>query len=86
MKTIIFALPLVFVVSGCTMLSPKFPDVPTELTVQCSPLLEAQASAEPSKSLLNTITKNYSAYAECASKVSGWQEWYSKQKTIFKGK
>jgi hypothetical protein len=88
MKSTIVLILVSMLLSGCSIfrINQKFPEAPIELTSKCLPLNEAVRGTEPSKALLNTITQNYSQYAECAARVDGWNEWYARQKLIFKGK
>ena len=33
--------------------------------------------------MLKVVVENYVTYYNCATKVEGWQEWYTEQKKIF---
>ena len=71
--------------SGCSFLLPvtsKFPDVPEDLIAKCNDLLLVKEDTTKLSEVLVVVTKNYSQYHECSSKVNSWNEWYTKQKNI----
>jgi hypothetical protein len=77
---------LALLLTGCATNVPvtaKFPDKP-KATEACQPLTTVDADVKLSE-LTSTVTKNYSAYYECAVKVDTWNEWYEIQKRIFEG-
>jgi hypothetical protein len=86
MKIIVVGLCLIL--SGCSLFSTSvpverhFPDVPTELKVECPDLQQTPPGAKLSE-VLSVVTKNYSTYHECRARQSSWIEWYDAQKKIF---
>lgn len=79
-------LPVLLILSGCAThavpLTPKFPDAPDTLKVECDKLKEATENMTLSE-YTRTVVDNYMKYHECAVKVKGWNEWYVEQKKIF---
>ena len=79
-----YIIALVFCVTGCSTTVPvtaKFPERP-KATPAC-PQLETVKEDVKISEFINTITKNYGTYYECAVKVDTWNEWYETQKRIF---
>lgn len=61
----------------------KFPPPPGEpVTTACPPLQQLPNSVTLSD-ISRNITTNYTAYYECAVRVTAWKEWYEVQKKIF---
>lgn len=86
--TIFFLILLVLALqlTGCSTVVPvtaKFPE-PPNATSACPKLDTVPADVKLS-GLTDTVTRNYSAYYECAVKVDKWNEWYEVQKRIFEG-
>jgi hypothetical protein len=86
MKVIILGLAVILV--GCAAPTPvkrNFPDAVPALQEKCPELATVENTGKdvPITDLLKTVVKNYGAYYECANKVDGWNEWYSKQRKIF---
>lgn len=78
---------LMFLITGCSTVVPvkvKFPELPTELAVQCTPLKKIPEDAKLSD-ITKTITDNYTTYHACAANNDGLLEWYTAQKKIFEG-
>ena len=80
-------LPLVTLLSGCAGIiaqpvTAKFPDAPEVLTQECEALKLATENMKLSE-YTKVVVDNYMKYYTCASKVKGWNDWYSQQKTIF---
>jgi hypothetical protein len=79
-----YIIALVFCVTGCSTTVPvtaKFPERP-KATPAC-PQLETVKEDVKISEFINTVTKNYGTYYECAVKVDTWNEWYETQKRIF---
>lgn len=73
---------LVLLLSGCSTLvpvSPKFPDVPTELTTPCHELAMINPTTKLSD-VLDNVTSNYAEFHVCSAKVDAWNNWYKLQK------
>jgi hypothetical protein len=86
MKIIILGLAVLLV--GCAAPTPvkrNFPDAIPALQEKCPELATVENTGKevPITDLLKTVVKNYGLYYECANKVDGWNEWYSKQRKIF---
>ena len=78
---------LMFLLTGCSTTVPvkvKFPVLPEELAVQCTPLKKIAEDAKLSD-ITKTITDNYTTYHACAANNDGLLEWYTAQKKIFEG-
>jgi len=81
--TIISALFL----TGCSTSVPvkrTFPEVPALLLKECNPLKTIDKPEVKLSELMDTVSKNYSKYHECAAVTDAWQEWYKDQQKIFK--
>ena len=71
--------------AGCSTpvpITPKFPEAPKELTLQCSKLKVTPEKTELSE-LTKVVISNYAEYHLCSNRVDGWNEWYTEQKKIF---
>lgn len=80
--TIISALFL----TGCSTSVPvkhTFPAVPALLLKECNPLKTIDKPEVKLSELMDTVSKNYSKYHECAAVTDAWQEWYKDQQKIF---
>lgn len=84
-----FALIAIFLLSAC-MTKPvpvrmEFPTAPEVLLKKCEDLktIEPKSGGTPITDLLKTIVTNYTMYYECANKVEGWTEWYTRIKEIY---
>ena len=78
---------LMFLITGCSTVVPvkvKFPELPVDLAVQCTPLKKIPEDAKLSD-ITKTITDNYTTYHACAANNDGLLEWYTTQKKIFEG-
>ena len=76
---------LLLMIPGCSTTVPvvaKFPEVPSQLTVACAKLKEADSKPELSE-LTKTILHNYAEYHICAIRLDAWNEWYIEQKKLF---
>ena len=85
MKNIIVAF-ILLVCAGCTQVpvKPEFPKAPNALMEECKPLKTIDKPKVVMSELMTTVTENYTEYYVCATKVTAWQEWYNKQKKIYK--
>ena len=86
MKIIILGLGVLL--AGCSISTPvkrNFPDAVPALQEKCPELSTVDNTGKEVAitDLLKTVVKNYGLYYECANKVDGWNEWYSKQRKIF---
>lgn len=84
MKVLIISLLLLL--TGCSTVVPvtqKFPQAPEILLQQCPPLKELQQDASLID-LTKVVVENYTKYYECSVLVEGWQDWYRKQREIYK--
>lgn len=72
---------------GCstTAVSVKrtFPVVPEALLKECGTLNAINKPEVKLSELMDTVSKNYSKYHECAAVNEAWQEWYREQKKVF---
>ena len=78
---------ILFYLTGCSTVVPvrvKFPELPSDLAVQCVPLKKIPDDAKLSD-LTKIITDNYTLYHVCAANNDGLLEWYTTQKKIFEG-
>lgn len=74
--------------SGCSTLYPvkqEFPEAPKVLMEKCPDLATVDDGKGSLRDLLKTVIQNYATYYQCAEKTHGWQDWYTKQKKIYKG-
>lgn len=72
--------------TGCLQTVPvkrSFPDVPEVLLKECDPLNTISKSEVKLSELMETVTKNYGKYHNCAAVVDAWQDWYKEQKKVF---
>jgi hypothetical protein len=81
-------IPLVLLLSACATtpvpIERKFPPYPKALSEKCEPLKPIEPTDKvPITDMLKTVVENYVRYYNCATKVEGWQEWYTEQKKIF---
>jgi hypothetical protein len=86
MKIIILAFAVLL--AGCSISTPvkrNFPDAVPALQEKCPELsiVENAGKDVAITDLLKTVVKNYGLYYECANKVDGWNEWYTKQRKTF---
>jgi hypothetical protein len=71
---------------GCSTTVPvkrTFPVVPEALMKECGNLATINKSEVKLSELMDTVSKNYSKYHECAAINEAWQEWYNEQKKVF---
>ena len=78
-----FILCSVLFLSACTLpVKQEFPSVPKTLMEQPVPLKVVPENSSFSV-MLDTMLDNYSSYYVISQRLSAWQEWYNKQKSIF---
>lgn len=73
------------ILTGCTTapVTTKFPDAPESIMSSCpSELITIKEEKILLSEFEKIVTKNYTTYYECAEKVTGWIEWYNKQKAV----
>lgn len=71
---------------GCSTTVPvkrTFPNVPEALLKECGSLNTINKPEVKLSELMDTVTKNYGKYHECAAVNEAWQEWYQEQKKVF---
>jgi hypothetical protein len=81
-----YSLLLTILITGCSTTVPvvaKFPETPPSLRITCPELKKIEGESISIVDLHKTVVENYTQYYECAAKVEGWNEWYTKQKKIF---
>ena len=87
MKQLLALIPVLLLTSCAVTHVPvkrTFPDVPEELKQACPDLkMVPEGTSELSKTL-SVVVENYGQYKECQLKVELWNDWYTKQKQIFK--
>jgi len=86
LSTKIIVLALGVVLAGCSTTVPvkrTFPAVPEALLKECGALNTISRPEVKLSELIETVTKNYGKYHECAAVNSAWQEWYNEQKKVF---
>lgn len=87
MKQLLALIPVLLLTSCAVTHVPvkrTFPDVPEELKQACPDLkMVPEGTTELSKTL-SVVVENYGQYKECQLKVELWNDWYTKQKQIFK--
>lgn len=74
------------VLVGCSVTVPvkrTFPEVPEALTKACGSLNTINKPEVKLSELMDTVSKNYGKYHECAAVNEAWQEWYNEQKKVF---
>jgi hypothetical protein len=81
-------IPLVLLLSACATtpvpVERKFPPYPSALLEKCEPLKTIEPTDKVAiTDMLKVVVENYVRYYNCATKVEGWQEWYTEQKKIF---
>ena len=81
-------IPLVLLLSACATtpvpVERKFPPYPSALSEKCEPLKTIEPTDKVAiTDMLKVVVENYVRYYNCATKVEGWQEWYTEQKKIF---
>lgn len=76
----------ILILAGCSTpvpIKPKFPSVPKSLSETCPHLKKIEGDPVSIVDLHKVVVENYTLYYECAVKVEGWNEWYTKQKKIY---
>jgi hypothetical protein len=76
----------VLLLSGCSTLVPvkaPFPDVPSELAIDCPVLKQLPADTSKLSDVVGNVSENYSTYYECQAKHEAWGIWYKEQRRIY---
>jgi hypothetical protein len=74
--------------TGCSTLVPvtqKFPELPSELVVECPNLKQLPAETSKLSDVVSNVSENYGTYYECQARKEAWVEWYKAQKQIYDG-
>ena len=82
----LYSLIIILLISGCSTTVPvvaKFPEAPQSLKIDCPVLKKIEGDAISIVDLHTVVVENYTQYHECATRVEGWNEWYTQQKKIF---
>lgn len=77
---------LVLLLTGCSTLVPvraPFPDVPSELAIDCPQLKQLPPETNKLSDVVGSVTENYSTYYECQAKHEAWGIWYKEQRRIY---
>jgi hypothetical protein len=74
--------------TGCSTLVPvkqSFPELPSELAVECPNLKQLPPETTKLTDVVSTVSENYGTYYECQARKEAWVEWYKAQKQIYDG-
>ena len=77
---------LVLLLTGCSTVIPvkaKFPEIPSELAVECPDLEKLPPDTKKLSEVISNVSENYSTYYECQARKEAWVEWYRNQKYIY---
>jgi hypothetical protein len=77
---------IALLLTGCSTLVPvkaKFPEVPSELAVECPLLKQLPAETTKLSDVVGSVTENYTTYYECQAKHEAWCIWYKEQRRIY---
>ncbi len=77
---------IALLLTGCSTLVPvkaKFPELPSELAVECPNLEKLPADTKKLSDVVSNVSENYSTYYECQARKEAWVEWYKAQKQIY---
>jgi hypothetical protein len=83
-----YSLLLALLLTGCATVVPvkaKFPEIPSELAVECPDLTKLPADTKKLSDVVSNVSGNYSTYYECQARKEAWVEWYKAQKQIYEG-
>lgn len=81
-----YSLLLALLLTGCATVVPvkaKFPEIPSELAVECPNLEKLPADTKKLSDVVSNVSENYSTYYECQARKEAWVEWYKAQKQIY---
>lgn len=79
---------IALLLSGCSTLVPvkqSFPELPSELAVECPNLKQLPADTKKLSDVVSNVSENYGTYYECQARKEAWVEWYKAQRQIFDG-
>ena len=77
---------ILLLLSGCSTLVPvkaTFPEVPSELAIDCPMLKELPSDTNRLSDVVGNVSENYSTYYECQAKHEAWGIWYKQQRQIY---
>lgn len=77
---------IALLLTGCSTLVPvkaKFPELPSELAIECPNLEKLPADTKKLSDVISNVSQNYSTYYECQARKEAWVEWYKSQKQIY---
>lgn len=77
---------IALLLTGCSTLVPvkaNFPEMPSELAVECPNLQKLSADTKKLSEVVSNVAENYSTYYECQARKEAWVEWYKSQKQIY---
>jgi hypothetical protein len=79
---------IALLLTGCSTLVPvkqSFPELPSELAVECPNLKQLPPETTKLTDVVSTVSENYGTYYECQARKEAWVEWYKAQKQIYDG-
>jgi hypothetical protein len=79
---------IALLLSGCSTLVPvkqSFPELPSELAVECPNLKQLPADTKKLSDVVSNVSENYGTYYECQARKEAWVEWYKAQRQIYDG-
>ena len=79
---------IALLLTGCSTLVPvkqSFPELPSELAVECPNLKQLPPETTKLTDVVSTVSENYGTYYECQARKEAWVEWYKSQKQIYDG-
>lgn len=79
---------IALLLSGCSTLVPvkqSFPELPSELAVECPNLKQLPADTKKLSDVVSNVSENYGTYYECQARKEAWVEWYKAQRQIYNG-
>lgn len=77
---------IALLLTGCSTVLPvkqKFPEIPSELAIECPDLEKLPADTKKLSDVVSNVSQNYGTYYECQARKEAWVEWYKAQKQIF---
>ncbi len=83
-----YSLLLALLLTGCSTVLPvkaKFPEMPSELAINCPDLQKLPADTKKLSEVVANVSENYGTYYECQARKEAWVEWYKAQKQVFEG-
>lgn len=77
---------IALLLTGCSTLVPvkaKFPELPSELAVDCPDLKQLPPDTKKLSEVVSNVSENYSTYYECQARKEAWGIWYKEQRRIY---